>query len=78
MSNSKMFDITLRKYTQKYNKTRALLQITGGKDEPTIGFMRKSDRTSRHRAAKNVKTHNRQHKKKLKRCASRNPQKQWE
>ena len=28
--------------TNNINKTRAILQITGGKDEPNIAFMRKS------------------------------------
>jgi len=38
-------------YTQTYtknNKTRAILQTTGGKDEPNIVLMRKSYRTSQH------------------------------
>ena len=36
----------------------ALLQTTGGKDEPIIVFMQKSEQTSQHRT-KNVKKHNR-------------------
>ena len=40
------------------NKSRALLQTTGGKDEPNIAFMRKSKRTSEN-GTQNVKTHNR-------------------
>ena len=39
------------------NKTWALLQTTGGKDESNIVFMRKSWRTSQH-GSQNVKTHN--------------------
>ena len=49
-------------YTQaninKVNKSCALLQTTGGKDEPNIVIMRKSLRTSQH-GTQNVKTHNR-------------------
>jgi hypothetical protein len=45
--------------TQKnVNKTCTLLQTTGGKDEPTIDFMRKAQRTSQH-GTQNVKTHKR-------------------
>ena len=40
--------------TDNVNKTWALLQTTGGKDEPTIVFMRKSQH-----GTQNVKTHNR-------------------
>jgi hypothetical protein len=40
--------------TNNVNKTRALLQTTGGKDEPNIVCMRKSQHGSQ-----NVKTHNR-------------------
>ena len=40
--------------TDNVNKTCALLQTTGGKDEPTIVCMRKS-----HYGTQNVKTHNR-------------------
>jgi hypothetical protein len=40
------------------NKTWALLQTTGDKDEPNIVFMRKSLRTSQH-GTQNFKTHNR-------------------
>jgi hypothetical protein len=35
----------------------ALRQTTGGKDEPNMVFMRKSQRTSQH-GTKNVKTNN--------------------
>jgi hypothetical protein len=42
--------------TNNVNKTRALLQTTGGKDESNIGFMRKSQRTSQH-VTNNLKTH---------------------
>jgi hypothetical protein len=49
-------------YTQaninNVNKSCALLQTTGGKDEPNIVIMRKSLRTSQH-GTQNVKTHNR-------------------
>ena len=38
--------------------TRALPQTTGGKDEPNIAFMQKSQRTSQH-GTQNIKTHNR-------------------
>jgi hypothetical protein len=38
--------------------TRTLQQTTGGKDEPNISFMRKSQRTSLHRT-QNIKTHTR-------------------
>ena len=34
--------------TNNVNKTRVLLQTTGGKDEPNIVFMQKSLRTSQH------------------------------
>jgi hypothetical protein len=34
--------------TNNVNKTCALLQTTGGKDELSIVFMRKSQRTSQH------------------------------
>ena len=40
--------------TNNVNKTCALLQTTGGKDEPTILCMRKSQH-----GTQNVKTHNR-------------------
>jgi hypothetical protein len=40
--------------TNNVNKTWALLQTTGGKDEPTIVCMRKSQH-----GTQNVKTHNR-------------------
>jgi hypothetical protein len=40
--------------TNNVIKTRALLQKTGGKDEPTIVCMRKSQH-----GTQNVKTHNR-------------------
>ena len=40
--------------TNNVNKTSALLQITGGKDEPNIVFMRKSQH-----GTQNVTTHNR-------------------
>ena len=40
--------------TNNVNKTRALLQTTGGKDEPNIVCMRKSQNETQ-----NVKTHNR-------------------
>ena len=36
----------------------ALRQTTGGKDEPNMVFMRKSQRTSQH-GTQNIKTHNR-------------------
>jgi hypothetical protein len=48
-------------YVNKHNnvnKTWALLQTTGGKDEPNIVFMRKWSRKSQH-GIQNVKTHNR-------------------
>ena len=32
----------MQRNTNKVNKTWALLQTTGGQDEPNIGFMRKS------------------------------------
>ena len=44
--------------TNKVNKTRAILQTTGGKDESNINFMRKSYWISQH-GTQNVKTHNR-------------------
>ena len=40
--------------TNNVNKTRALLQTTGGKEKPNIVCMRKSQR-----GTQNVKTHNR-------------------
>ena len=40
------------------NKSWALPQTTGGKDDSNIVFMRKSLRTSQH-GTQNVKTHNR-------------------
>ena len=43
--------------TNNVNKTWAILQETGGKDEPNIVFMRKSKRTSQH-GTQNVKTQN--------------------
>ena len=48
-------------YTQTYtknNKTRALLQTTGGKDERNIVLMRKSYLTSQH-GTEDVKRHHR-------------------
>ena len=45
------------KITNSVTKTWALLQTTGGKDEPNIIFMRKSQRTSQH-GTKYIKTHN--------------------
>jgi hypothetical protein len=42
--------------TTNVKKTWALLQTTGGKDEPNIVFMRKSQRTSQH-VTNNLKTH---------------------
>ena len=48
-------------YTQTYtknNKRRAILQTTGGKDEPNIVLMRKSYRTSQH-GTEHVKRHHR-------------------
>ena len=44
--------------TNNLNMTRTLPQTTGGKDEPNISFMRKSQRTSLH-GTQNIKTHNR-------------------
>ena len=44
--------------TNNVNKTSALIQTTGGKDERNIVFLWISQRTSQH-ATKNVKTHNR-------------------
>jgi hypothetical protein len=41
--------------SNKANKTRTLIQITGDRDEPNIVFMRKSYRTSQ-RGTQNVKT----------------------
>jgi hypothetical protein len=35
-SNSEILDINRRKNTQNHDKTRALLQTTGGKDEPNM------------------------------------------
>ena len=40
--------------TNNFNKTSALLQTTGGNDEPPIDCMRKSQH-----GTQNVKTHNR-------------------
>jgi hypothetical protein len=54
--------------TNNVNKTYVLLQPTGGKDEPKIVFMRKSQRTSQH-VTQSVKTHNRE-KQKLERWAT--------
>ena len=51
-------DTTLETDINNENKSWALLQTTGGKDEPNIVFMWKSWRTSQH-GTKNVKTHNR-------------------
>jgi hypothetical protein len=59
--------------TNNVNKTWDLLQTTGGKNEPNIVFMRKSQRTSQHET-QNVKTHNRTTQK-LKRWATRTPPK---
>jgi len=42
--------------TNTISKTCALLPTTGGKDEPNIVFMQKSQRTSQH-WTQNVKTH---------------------
>ena len=38
MRNNKMLDITIRKYTQTTNKTRALLHTTGCEDKPNISL----------------------------------------
>ena len=38
--------------TNNINKTRALLQTTGGKDKPNIVFMQKSQRTSQQETKK--------------------------
>ena len=48
----------MQKNTNNANKTRVLLQTTGGKDEPNIVSMRKPQRTLQH-GTQNVKTHNR-------------------
>jgi hypothetical protein len=40
-----------------HNVNKTYLQTTGGKDEPNIGFMRKSYQTSQH-GTQNIKTHN--------------------
>ena len=48
MSKRKMLDINIHKHTSKQNKTRALPQTTGGKDESNIVLMRKSYLTSQH------------------------------
>ena len=55
-----MLDTTICKTnnTNNVNKTCALLQTTGGKDEPNIVFMQKLYRTSQH-GTQNIKTHNR-------------------
>ena len=53
----------IQTYT-KNNKTRALLQTTGGKDEPNIVLMQKSYRTSQ-RGTEDVKRHYRTTEKKL-------------
>ena len=42
--------------TNHVNKTAALLQTTGGQDEPNIVCMRKSQRTSQH-GTQNIKQH---------------------
>ena len=42
--------------TTEANKTWTLLQTTGGKDEPNIVFMLKSQQTSQH-GTRNAKTH---------------------
>ena len=42
--------------TNNVNKTRALLHTTGGKDEPNIVFMRKSQWTLQY-VTQNVETH---------------------
>jgi hypothetical protein len=44
--------------TNNVNKTAALIEAIGGKDEPNIDYMWKSSRTSQHET-QNVKTHNR-------------------
>ena len=48
-------DHSMQQNTNKVNKTLALLQTTGGKDEPNIVFMRKSQQTSQH-GTQNIKT----------------------
>jgi hypothetical protein len=50
----------MQTHTNNVNKTRDILQTTGGKDEPNIVLMRKSSRTSQH-GTPNVKTHNMTH-----------------
>jgi hypothetical protein len=54
--------------------TCALPQTTGGKDEPNIAFMRKSQRTLQH-GTQNIKTHNRT-KQKTKMMCNTDPTKQ--
>ena len=49
---------TTQTNTNNVNKKWALVQTTGGKDEPKIVFMRKSWQTSQH-GTKNLKTQNR-------------------
>ena len=44
--------------TNNVNKTGALLEAIGGKDEPNIDYMWKLSRTSQHET-QNVKKHNR-------------------
>ena len=54
-----MLDTTIHKQTQTtLIRHDSSLQTTGGKDEPNIVFMRKSQRTSQH-GSKNVSTQNR-------------------
>ena len=55
--------------------TCALPQTTGGKDEPNIAFMRKSQRTIQ-RGTQNIKTHNRT-KQKTKMMCNTTPQNNW-
>ena len=54
------------KKNPKQNKTWALLQTSGSKNEPNIVFMRKSNQTSQHET-KNVSKHNRTRTQKIKR-----------
>jgi hypothetical protein len=59
-----VLDTTIHKQTQiTLIRHDSSLQTTGGKDEPNIVFMRKSQRTSQH-GSKNVNTPNRTKKKK--------------
>jgi hypothetical protein len=58
-----VLDTTIHKQTQiTLIRHDSSLQTTGGKDEPNIVFMRKSQRTSQH-GSKNVNTPNRTKKK---------------